>query len=165
MPALRITVSIHRMCALLSLLMLVSGCGVIKKKPEPDGDAMALVGKPIPPDKAEEVLSEVGSNFAYGPGLGDTALSVGTVVVFPPYALYLLGNAVLSLSGYEPVTVSSMLPDKEGKEWSNMYDSVVSVPGKMVAAAAGREFRSPDVARARMKTLVESIQVTGEGAR
>ena len=119
---------------------------------------MALVGKPIPPEKAEDVLNEVGSNFAYGSGLGDTALSVGTVVVFPPYALYLLGNAVLSLSGYEPVTVSSLLPEKEGQEWSSMYDSVVSVPGKMVAAAAGREFRSPEVANARMKKLVESIK-------
>ena len=89
------------------LTTLGSGCGVIKKK-QPDSEAggLDLVGKPIPPDKAKQVLSEAGSNFAYGPGLGDAAVTVGTVVVFPPYALYLLGNAVLSLSGYEPVTVS-----------------------------------------------------------
>jgi hypothetical protein len=148
--------------SLLCILLSSSACGVIKKKKEPDADTMALVGKPLPPEKAKAVLSEVGSNFAYGPGLGDTALSVGTVVVFPPYALYLLGNAVLSLSGYEPVTVSSLLPEREGKEWSSMYDSVVSVPGKVVAAAAGREFRSPDVAQARMKTLVHSIHAAGE---
>lgn len=162
MPSSSLSLSTFMVRSLFSGILILSACGVIKKKAEPDADTMALVGKPIPPEKAKEVLSEVGSNFAYGSGLGDTALTVGTVVIFPPYALYLLGNAVLSFSGYEPVTVSSLLPDKEGKEWSSMYDSVVSVPGKVVAAAAGREFRSPAVARARMKTLVASIHATGE---
>jgi hypothetical protein len=136
-----------------------SGCGVIKEKqPDSEASGLDLVGKPIPPDKAKQVLSEAGGNFAYGPGLGDAAVTVGTVVVFPPYALYLLGNAVLSLSGYEPVTVSSMLPDEQGKAWSSTYDSLVSGPGKVVAAMSGHEYRSREVGDAKMKAVLSSIE-------
>ncbi len=141
-------------------IFALSGCGVIKKKPESQPSELQLVGKPMQPEQAKEVLSEVGSNFAYGPGLGDAAVTVGTVVVFPPYALYLLGNAVLSLSGYEPVTVSSMLPPDEGKAWSDTYDSVVSGPGKVVAAVAGHEYRSREVADDRMRKLTQEIEAS-----
>jgi hypothetical protein len=118
----------------------------------------------MPSDKAKEVLSEIGQNFAYGPGLGDAALSIGTVVVFPPYAIYLLGNAALSLSGYEPVTVASLLPTESGKAWSDTYDSMVSGPGKVVAAMAGREYRTQEVANEKLTTVLQSIdQASAEG--
>ncbi len=133
-----------------------TGCGVIKEKPPEEPDQYSIVGKDIPPDKAKDVLNEVGGNFAYGPGLGDTAVSVGTVVVFPPYAIYLLGNAVLSLSGYEPVTVASMLPEESGKQWSDTYDHIVSGPGKVVAAVSGHEYRSREVADARLKKALDA---------
>jgi hypothetical protein len=150
-----------RLRSVLHALLIITACtscGVIKKK-EPDAapSGVEMVGKPMPPEKAKEVLSEAGSNFAYGPGLGDAAVTVGTVVVFPPYALYLLGNAVLSLSGYEPVTVSSMLPEEQGKAWSSTYDSMVSGPGKVVAAMAGHEYRSREVGDAKMKAVMSSI--------
>lgn len=159
--ACRVRANPSRLCLALPVLLLLTascGCGVIKKK-EPDSapSGVDMVGKPMPPDKAKEVLSTAGSNFAYGPGLGDAAVTVGTVVVFPPYALYLLGNAVLSLSGYEPVTVSSMLPEEQGKAWSNTYDSMVSGPGKVVAAMAGHEYRSREVGDAKMKAVMSSI--------
>jgi hypothetical protein len=146
------------LCGATALIILAaSGCGIIKKKPADATDEFSLAGKTIPPEKANELLNEVGGNFAYGPGLGDAAVTVGTVVVFPPYALYLLGNAVLSLSGYEPVTVSSLLPEQEGKQWSDTYDSVVSVPGRMVAAMAGHEYRSREVADQRIRTVISDI--------
>ncbi len=141
----------------LAMLGMVSGCGVIREKPESEPSNLDLIGKPMPPEKAKEVLSEVGKNFAYGPGLGDAALNVGTAVVFPPYAIYLLGNAVLSLSGYEPVTISSMLPPENGKAWSDTYDSIVSGPGKVVAAMAGHEYRSREVGNAKMREVLESL--------
>jgi hypothetical protein len=71
------------------------GCGVIKKKPQGEPSSLDLMGKPIAPQQAREILSELGSNFAHGPALGDTALNIGTVVLFPPYAVYLVGNALL----------------------------------------------------------------------
>jgi hypothetical protein len=143
-------------CLAFSLIG-VFGCGIIRERPESKPSSMDIVGKPMPPEKAKEVLSELGQNFAYGPGLGDAALNVGTAVVFPPYAIYLLGNALLSLGGYEPVTVASLLPEEDGKAWSRTYDSVVSGPGKVVAAMAGREYRSQEVADERMRAILQSI--------
>ncbi len=138
-------------CAVTTLVM---GCGVIKEKPKSQVDEMSAVGKPMSNDQAKAVLGEVGSNFAYGPGLGDAAVNLGAVVVFPPYILYLLGNTALSLSGYEPVTVSSLLPEEQGKAWSNGYDTVVSGPGRVVAATAGREYRSREVGDERLRVLL-----------
>ncbi len=127
---------------------------MIKEKPKSQVDEMSAVGKPMSPDQAKAVLGEVGSNFAYGPGLGDAAVNLGAVVLFPPYIIYLLGNTALSLTGYEPVTVSSLLPEEDGKAWSNGYDTVVSGPGRIVAAAAGREYRSREVADERLRVLL-----------
>jgi hypothetical protein len=129
----------------------ISACGVIKEKPKDQPSEFAFAGKEMSPEQANAVLGEVGSNFAYGPGLGDTAVSIGTAVIFPPYIIYLLGNTALSLSGYEPVTVSSMLPKEEGRAWSNGYDTLVSGPGRMVAAVAGHEYRSREVAQEKLR--------------
>lgn len=137
-------------------LVGVSGCGVIKKKPEDQPDEFSAVGKEMTPEQAKAVLGTVGGNFAYGPGLGDTAVNVGAVIIFPPYLIYILGNTALSLSGYEPVTVSSMLPEEQGRAWSNGYDTLVSGPGRMVAAMAGREYRSRDVAREKLRAALET---------
>lgn len=132
----------------------VAACGVVKEKPKSQVDEMSAVGKPMSPEQAKAVLGEVGSNFAYGPGIGDAAVNLGAVIVFPPYILYLLGNTALSLTGYEPVTVSSLLPEDEGRAWSNGYDTVVSGPGRVVAAAAGREYRSREVGDERLRVLL-----------
>ena len=138
-------------CILLSAL---SACGVIKEKPKAQVDEMSAVGKPMSPEQAKAVLGEVGSNFAYGPGIGDAAVNLGAVILFPPYILYLLGNTALSLTGYQPVTVSSILPEEQGKAWSNGYDTVVSGPGRVVAAASGREYRSREVGDERLRVLL-----------
>lgn len=136
--------------------MIVSstGCGVIKEKPKSQVDEMSAVSQPMSSEKAKAVLGEVGSNFVYGPGLGDAAVNLGAVIVFPPFLVYLLGNTALSLSGYQPVTVSSLLPEDAGKAWSNGYDTVVSGPGRVAAAAAGREYRSQEVADERLRNVL-----------
>ena len=41
-------------------------CGVVEKRPESEPNQLQIVGKPMPPGKAKAVLSEIGSNFAYG---------------------------------------------------------------------------------------------------
>jgi hypothetical protein len=137
-----------------ALLLSLVGCGVVKEKPKSEVDELSAVSKPMSSEQAKEVLGEVGSNFAYGPGLGDAAVNLGAVIVFPPYILYLLGNTALSLSGYEPVTVSSLLPEEQGKAWSNGYDTVVSGPGRVVAAAAEREYRSQEVGNERLRVVL-----------
>jgi len=154
--------SLHRACAfrLLTLVSMCShlfvlGCGIIKEKPKTDNNELSALSKPMPPEKAKEVLNEVGGNFAYGPGLGGAALNLGTSIVFPPYLIYLLGNTALSLSGYEPVTVSSLLPEEEGRVWSNGYDTVVSGPGRVVAAATGHEYRTQEVAQERLRVVLD----------
>jgi hypothetical protein len=139
-----------------------SACGVIKERPQGEANALAVAQKPIPPDQAREILDEMGSNFAYGPGIGDTAVNIGAAVAFPPYAVVLLGNAVLSLSGYEPVTVSSILPEEDGKKWSETYDQIVSGPGRVVAAVAGREYRSREVGEHKMRSLLKSVEADQE---
>ncbi len=146
----------------ISLVLAAIGCGVIRKRPEDKPTGLDVVGKPMTNEQAKEVLSTVGGNFAYGSGLGDAALSVGTAVLFPPYALYLLGNAALSVSGYEPVTISSLLPEEDGKQWSATYDKVVSGPGRVVAAVAGHEYRSQDVAEERLRAVFAKIQAAPE---
>lgn len=148
---------IRPLAMLIVIAPILTGCGVIKERPKDKPSGVDVVGKPMSSDQAKEVLSTVGGNFAYGSGLGDAALNVGTAVVFPPYALYLVGNAVLSLSGYEPVTISSLLPEEDGKKWSSTYDSLVSGPGKVVAAMAGHEYRSQEVADQRLSAVFKDI--------
>ncbi len=140
------------------MMLALASCGIIKERPAEKPSGLDVVGKPMTSEQAKEVLSTVGGNFAYGSGLGDAALNVGTAVLFPPYALYLLGNAVLSVSGYEPVTVASLLPEEDGKEWSRTYDKVVSGPGRVVAAMAGREYRSQEVADERLSAVLEKVK-------
>lgn len=143
--------------------LVISGCSMLKERPKTENDDFSIIGKEIPPKEAKKVLREVGQNFAYGPGLGDTVLNVGAVVIFPPYAIYLIGNAALFLSGYEPITVSSVLPEEDGRVWSESYDRVVSGPGKVAAAMAGHEYRSRQVADERMQTVLKNIKVEPAG--
>lgn len=142
----------------LSLLIAAfcAGCGLLReKKPSQTDPVLARAAqKPMTPEAASSVISEMGENWLYGPGLGQTALNVGAMVVFPPYALYVVGNSVLSMSGYEPLYVSDLLPEGERDEVNTMYDEVTTAPGRVSAALAGKEFRSKEVAAERMKAIV-----------
>ena len=67
-------------------------------------------------------------------------LNVGTVVLFPPYALYLLGNAGVAFAGYEPMYVTDALPEPARKEVLGLYNGVTGVPGRLNALVAGERF-------------------------
>ena len=124
--------------------LALSGC-TIKKKAEPDPMFQAAAGQKLSPEQSEEVLGQLGSNWLYGQGVGETAMNVGGVILFPPYAIYLIGNAALSLSGYEPLSVASALPEEEGESYREAYESIAAGPGRFAAAVAGREYRTKDV--------------------
>ncbi len=94
---------------------------------------------PPSPEEVSERLSNAAEGWFYGPGLGTAMLNVGIVVLFPPYILYLVGNAGLSLAGYEPLYPSDTLPGGAREEVLDAYNSVVSVPGDITSAIAGRE--------------------------
>lgn len=113
------------------------------------------VDTPLSPDNTSELLDEVGSNWFYGQGLGETAVTVGAIAVFPPYALWVVGNAAMQLSGEEPVEVSKMLPEDGGEIWRATYDGITSVPGRTTAALAGEEYRNKEVARERIEAVLE----------
>lgn len=141
--------------ALLGAILCSSACGIIE--PQSPEERIPIPGVNSPPlnhDQAEELLDDMGEGWLYGEGLGDTALQVGTVVMFPPYALVLLGNGALSLSGYKPVTVSGLLPEEAGKVWKEGYSGVVSVPGRVTAAAVGAEFRTPERIKADLQKYI-----------
>lgn len=85
-------------------------------------------------------LREFGHRWFYGHGLGRTIANVGTTVAFPPYAIYILGNAGLSLAGYEQLWVTSALPEPVKRYTLLVYDGITSVPGRIAAAVSGEEF-------------------------
>jgi hypothetical protein len=98
--------------------------------------------KPPEPEEFSEQLRTSGRKWLYGGGLGRTMVNVGTVVVFPPYVLYLLGNAGLALAGYEPLHMTSLLPDTPRQYVDDAYDATTSVPGRTVSFVAGEEYQS-----------------------
>lgn len=129
-------------------LLIGAAAGCTLKRRDPGApDPVALAGKPVTPEQSQELLGEMGGNWLYGQGVGETAMNVGSVILFPPFALYLVGNAVLGLSGYEPVTVADTLPEEQGEAWRSFYDSVASGPGRLAAAVSGREYRTREVIR------------------
>ncbi len=147
-----------RVIIFLSILISVYGCSLIKKKEEPAPDLKTIASKPLSPDETKELLSETAGNWFYGQGIGETALTVGTIVLFPPYAAYGVGNAALSVSGYEPLYITNALPDAGKKGFDSVYDAVTQSPGKVTAAVAGKEFRTNDVISEDMKKRLSSLQ-------
>ena len=143
---------------LIFLVINISACALLKEREEPELDLNAAVRNPLPPEETEKLLAEVGSNWLYGQGLGEAALTMGTIFVFPPYALYVLGNGVLTLSGYEEIRITDALPDTEKEHWNSAYNTVTSGPGKLTAAVAGKEFRTQEAAKERIEQFIKPPQ-------
>ena len=141
--------------ALLALVVVnAAGCSLLKEKDPSDVDEYSFATKPIPADKAGEAVGTVAHDWFYGQGLGDTAITAGTVLIFPPYLAVVLGNAALSITGYEPITMSRILPGDAGKGWDNAYNAIASSPGHLTAAVAGKEYRTDSVIKDDMRKLL-----------
>jgi len=91
-------------------------------------------------DTANEKMEAMGNWWLYGPGIGHTILNLGTVVVFPPYAIYLLGNATLGLTGNEPLRIIDIIPQGPKEVVNDAIDGVCSVPGRMTSLIASRPY-------------------------
>jgi hypothetical protein len=128
--------------------------------PETSVDNVDVVGlirgekKPPPPEVVKAQLQEQGRNWLYGHGVGRTILNVGTVIAFPPYGLFLLGNAGLQIAGYQPVDVTKAFPEKVSKPLNIAYDEITSVPGRLNAVVAGEQFRD--------KQINDTLSASGE---
>jgi hypothetical protein len=150
---------------LLTALNGLGGCTPARKQPGDESLNKALMeAGPLEPEEAKALLGGVAENWVYGQGMGETALTAGTILLFPPYAALVLGNAVLDLSGYETIKFSDALPEDRREDWKNIYDSVTSAPGQVSAAIAGKEFRTPERSKEEIKKLlprkkVESTQL------
>jgi hypothetical protein len=135
------------LCLYLSLLIFGAStisCSALKKKEGPSPFEQQITAEPQTPEQAQETLSNAKEQFLYGKGLGSVALNVGTIVAFPPYGIYVLGNSILSLAGYENLYFTDLLPEESRQTWNDGYDYVVSAPGKLNAKLQDREFVDGD---------------------
>lgn len=138
---------------LLAIFLLITGCGVLTpKEPDPDLD---FIGKHLTSEQSNNLAKEVAGNFFYGQGFGQAIVNVTTIIFWPPYAIYILGNGVISLSGYEPLLVTNLLPQNIKDSYDTGYDTVTSVPGRITAAIAGQRFRTKSVIKDRQKKLLK----------
>jgi len=152
-----------RAVAVLFLIWIISGCALAKasdskavdsKALDPEFAAFrALKGGPLgdgqqalSAQQQTALLDEVGRNWLYGQGMGETILNIGAAIAFPPYILALLGNGALSLAGYEPVSIAQVMPTGARASYEEVRDSVTGAPGQAAAAIAGEKFRTQTMA-------------------
>jgi hypothetical protein len=130
-----------------------------RQSPDPDPAQIAKQAalNPLSPEEADAMLGDVGENWLYGNGLGETAIAVGSVVAFPPAAIYWLGNVALSAAGYEPIGVSTVLPEEEKAQWNGIYDGISGAPGRVSAAIAGKEFITREHAKERLDKYLPPV--------
>ena len=146
-------------CQIITLFLscfLFLGCSTLKENKDGPPPLEDVQLKPLTPEESKEMLGTLGEDYIYGPGLGETALAAGGVILFPPYALVLLGNAALSLSGYDTIGVGTLLPEKEEKAWDSMYDGVVSVPGRVTSGIADTPYRTREDVNNHLKLYLTS---------
>lgn len=136
------------------LMLSLSACTPLKESSDPS--LSESISNPLPPEKAGELLEKTGGNWLYGQGVGETMLTVGTCVLFPPYALYVVGNAGLTLAGYERVTLVSALPEKSEDAVTEVYDTVTEAPGRSIAYMADEDFRTQDYVRNDMNAFLKT---------
>lgn len=103
----------------------------------------------VTPEQAKQQLNDLGQDFLYGPGLGKTALAVGSTVIFPPFGIYMLANGLLELGDYQTYYLTDALPKPYKDTWNETYENVASAPGRVAASIASKEYRTEEVMRAR----------------
>lgn len=137
-------------------------CGVLKEKQKSEIPYQEIARQKLTPEQSKVLLGEIGNSWLYGDGIGKATATIGSIALFPPYALWVLANSVISLSGYEELSLLEVLPKEEKQEARALYSSVVSSPGRVAAALAGKEYRSKAVIKARMEQFIEELREENE---
>ena len=141
------------------MLFCVSSCGVLKKQVTPESQIVAISTEPLPPEKTKAILKDVSQNWVYGDGIGKSIFHVGATIAFPPYALALLGNTAISLSGYQPLGVSYFLNEEQKPGWDSFHSNLFSGPGRLISALSGEEYRTPEIAK---QKLLENLKIDNQ---
>jgi len=102
-----------------------------------------IKGEQTPPSThvVTSQLKEKGNDWLFGHGVGKTILNIGTAIAFPPYSIFLLGNAGLQVAGFERMDLIKALPQKVSNPVGIAYDEVTSVPGRIASVIAREQFR------------------------
>lgn len=113
--------------------------------------------------ESKQLLNEVGKNWIFGQGVGETVATVGTIAVFPPFALVVIGNTALGLAGYDTVKMRDFLPEEAADVYEGGYDLLTSAPGRTFAAVGEEEFRDREVSKIHLDKIVNGGSTTGSG--
>ena len=141
--------------------LLFTSC-IAHKKESSVGDfelATAMQQQPLSPEESKAMLKDIGKNWLYGQGIGHTTLQVGGIILYPPYAFFVLGNGILNIAGYESLGIGTLLPEKPREKWYEFYDTATSGPGRFAAAIAGNEFVTTKRAAATLKSYIKQKPV------
>ncbi|MDZ4784570.1 MAG: hypothetical protein SGJ02_00705 [bacterium] len=124
------------------------GCSsILKKKENPDLTIVQTIKSTMTQEEAQAMMETGTRNWAYGQGIGDTTTKVTTSIFFPPAMIYFLGNAGLNMVGYEGLYITDALPKNHSDGFMGVYDTVTSIPGRVIAAFSGTPYRSEEVIR------------------
>jgi hypothetical protein len=137
----------------LFLLFFLSSCGVLEKKPQ--DPTLDFLQRPLTLEESNKLTDEVGGNFLYGQGFGEALVNIGGIVIWPPYAIYVLGNSAISLSGYNRLHVTNLLPEPIKDSYNTGYDFITSGPGRLAASIGEQEYRNQDVIKKRYRKILE----------
>ena len=141
----------HTIYLALCTVQLCGCAEVFKKSEQPE---LPPITKPLTAEQRDAVMDEMGRNFLYGQGLGNTAINVGTAIVFPPYLIAIIGNGALELAGYEPLSISQAMPEPVRENYVAGRDAVIGAPGMAAAAIAGEEYRTQSMAKDAIKSAM-----------
>ena len=137
---------------IVSLLFTSSACGVLtEKKPDPTLDFSQVQ---LTPHESGQLASEAASNFFYGQGLGEAILNIGGIILTPWYAIYVVGNGIISVAGYEPPYVTNLLPNETKAEYDSGYNFVTSGPGRATSLVAGTPYRDEETIKNRYRKII-----------
>lgn len=124
-----------------------------------------IAAEPLSPKETGEVVDTALTNFFYGPGLGETALDVTGAMLFPPYAMVLIGQTLVRLAGYDSPRFIELFPDEQQQAYDDTMDVVYSGPGRLVSAAAGEKYRTRSRVRSRWVETVEKLEANRSEGR